>query len=174
MDNNGNEALTQDQFNTIAKMAENTRKNPNFAELDGIIEGTCWWTDQETELPLKCRPDILTNKGIMVDLKSTSDARSWAFSKSIHEYMYHLSAAMYLDGVRANGIEANEFHLIAVENKYPYAVAWYRLDAASLDKGYELYKKALWKIKEGLMDESPAYYSDEIQDISLPSYGWTE
>jgi hypothetical protein len=79
-----------------------------------------------------------------------------------------------LDGVRANGIEANEFHLIAVENKYPFAVAWYRMDQASIDKGNELYRKALWKIVEGLQEESPTYYSEEITDISLPSYGWTE
>lgn len=176
MDNSGKDALSHDQFETVQKMAFNLASHPKSSALRmGLVENTLWWTDEETGLHLKCRPDaLLPDMGVIVDLKSTSDGREWAFSKSIHEYLYHLSAAMYVDGCIANGIPVHEFHLLAVENKFPHAVVWYKLDDAALEKGRQLYKKALWKIKEGLQEPTVPYYSTEIMTISLPAYGWTE
>jgi exodeoxyribonuclease VIII len=116
----------------------------------------------------------MENPCVMIDLKSTSDARPWAFSKSIAEYMYHLSAALYVDGCKANGFDVKEFHLLAVENKHPYGVMWYQLDDASIDKGRELYRRALNKIVDGLQPDAPQFYPTDIETISIPAYAWTE
>ncbi|NBO40554.1 MAG: hypothetical protein EBU92_03265, partial [Betaproteobacteria bacterium] len=52
--------------------------------LDGdiAIENSMFWTDQETGIECRARPDIIRPDGLIVDLKTTQDAGASAFAKS--------------------------------------------------------------------------------------------
>ena len=84
----------------------------------------------------RCRPDAVTERGVIVDLKTTRDASPEEFARSIAQYRYHVQAAFYSDGYRAAFGEAPRgFVFIAVETEAPYLVAVYVASEAMTQRG---------------------------------------
>jgi exodeoxyribonuclease VIII len=109
--------------------------------------------------------------GLIVDLKSTLDARRAAFERSIHGYGYHIQAAFYALGFEAiTGEALRDFAFISVEKHPPYAVAVYRLDDAAIAHGAKLVRQAL-RTYAGCLERNywPAY-SESIETVSLPAW----
>lgn len=70
-------------------------------DMPGLNEASIFWTDKETALPCRCRPDkivdpIAAGEHILVDLKKTANIDH--FRMHIEDYRYHVQAAMYQDG----------------------------------------------------------------------------
>ena len=112
--------------------------------------------------------------GLLIDIKTTEDARPDAFSRSIAAYGYDLQAAFYLDNCRAAGLAAETFLFIAVEKKPPYAMGVYELDLASMEVGRTKYQRALalWKHCTEV-NEWPGYTPD-IVTLQLPAWALRE
>lgn len=168
----GKEVIDLDQYQLVMAMREATLANPVAKALlaSGLVENTYTWTDQETGIECKCRPDFLNNNRLCVDLKSTNDASPEAFGRSANEFRYPVQGAYYSDGLEANGIQLDGFVFIAVEKKPPYAVACYYLDARGFDLGRKLYKTNLRTYAECKATNTWPGYSDIITPLQLP--GW--
>lgn len=141
----------------------------------GDIEVSGVWTDHASGCRCKLRADKLCGSvGVVVDLKTTQDAGSESFTRSIFSLGYHRQAAMYIDGLRANGLDVEHFVFVAVEKTPPYGVAVYRLTDEAIDAGRKQLRSLLatyrWCTER---DEWPGY-SDDIQDISLPRWAWSQ
>ena len=55
---------------------------------------------QTSHLMMKVRPDgLCKNYPVIVDLKTTADASYSGFQRSVERFGYHVSAAMYMEGV---------------------------------------------------------------------------
>lgn len=139
---------------------------PGHNELSGFS------TDPDTGVMCRHRFDKLTNSGIGIDLKTTIDARSDAFSRSIYTYGYHVQAAFYADQYEwVTGKDLEDFVFIVVESESPFAVKMYRLGQESIDIGREQYRRALDEYARckntGIW---PAYESQEIEEISIPTW----
>lgn len=174
--NPGKTALSQESFSQILGMIESVYNHPEAAKLlsNGASERSFFYRDPETGLTCKCRPDHMVHT-TLIDVKTTEDASPGEFAKSIHKFGYHQQAAFYLDGVSvATGIRMDKFIIIAVEKKPPYAVALYQIDDRSLDKGEELYRRNLDAWAGCLLKNEFPAYSNEIQSISLPVWGFNE
>lgn len=79
------------------------------------------WTDEETGITCKGRPDIIIEQGgILVDLKSTLDASADGFRRALWSFGYEYQDAMYYRGARANGIDVQAFYFVLVEKEPPY------------------------------------------------------
>lgn len=160
----------------IGNMKKSIQAHKSASKLlfdEGPVEISGFWIDKRTGLECKCRPDkILSNNKIVVDLKTTDDARLEPFMRSLANYKYHWQAAHYLNGVSTiTEIEHKDFVVVAVEKEPPYAVAVYRLDDAMIYLGGEEIKILLDEFKVCQdTDKWPAYLPDEIRPISLP--GW--
>lgn len=139
---------------------------PGHNELSGFS------IDPETGLTCKHRFDKLLNNGIAIDLKTTVDARSDAFSRAIFNYNYHVQAAFYMDQHEwITGIELADFIFIVVESESPYACKMYRLDPESIDVGRATYRKALDEyVKCKQSGIWPAYQNDGVEEISIPKW----
>jgi len=180
--------LTAAQMGTAQVMAESVMSHPMAAILlsDVIAESSVYWwyrsNDPDDRGPsrqmLKVRPDALNvAHGAVIDIKTTVDAGMTAFSKTMAKYYYHLSAAMYLDGINqckplleATGHFAyTKFVFICVESAPPFACAVYELSAADLDLGKQLYHRALRALPPPDEQEWPAYPTD-IRVIELPAW----
>lgn len=152
----------------------------------GYAELSAFWTDPDTGIECKCRPDWLIkdlfgNIVGIADVKTTEDASPDGFSKSIAKYGYDLQAAYYSDGVKAVIGKAIPFYFIAIEKKAPYAVSVYRADDAMIEAGRNStrgYKAALailaW-CREN--DNYPSYQGfvqyknlEQIETIGLPRW----
>src|SRR5690625_8047391 len=94
-------------------------------------------------------PDaIRTSHSVVLDLKSCADASYSGFIKSIQNFYYHVSAAMYLEGINQckqlmqelNEFRYNKFVFICVENTPPYLVSVYELSREDLEIGKSLFR----------------------------------
>ena len=138
----------------------------------GQAELSVFALDPETGVTVRIRPDFLTPGGSILDLKTTTDARPDAFSKSILNYNYHMQAAFYMDVYKwATGESADSFRFIAVEKDLPHATMMYRLDDTALSEGRKLYRQALNTYADCLeRDEWQDYDCGVDEVIGLPDW----
>jgi exodeoxyribonuclease VIII len=167
--------ISADDAETVMAMGRSVMRHPGAAMLLGLAgkaETTHMWTDATYELQCKCRPDWLTDDGsIIVDLKTTRDASPRGFKRSIADYRYHVQAGWYMHGVeQATGKRPDQFIFICVESTAPYACAVYAADAEMIERGYEQAMKDLGKLAVCKAADSWPSYSDQIEQISLPSW----
>jgi hypothetical protein len=130
----GKIVLDPDDADEVRRMADAVRKHSAarfLLELPGRREASYTWTDPETGLECKTRPDWHSeDRRIVVDVKTAQDASRAEFARSIGNYEYHVQAAWNLD---AQGGEI--FLSLVVENTRPYGVAVYPASQAMLDAG---------------------------------------
>lgn len=140
----------------------------------GVAEASVYWEDPDSGLLLKCRPDYWRHTQMLTDLKSTRSASKWAFSKDIFEYGYHVSAAMYLDGIKHETGEDMEdrFLWVAQEKEPPYAVNTFVPTPESIAEGRRVYKAAALQLAECLATNVWPGYPEEVEMIDLPAYAY--
>lgn len=171
--------LAQDKFDLCLRMSDKVQAHPiasAFLAHAESIETSAIWDDANTGIRQKMRADILCNepRRVIVDLKTTRDAKRDAFEKAIFSYGYFRQAAMYLDGMNALGQEYGSFLVIAVETKPPFAVAVYRILDDVIEEGRKEIRRllAIWsKCERSCVWPG---YPETIQDISLPAWGWRD
>lgn len=177
------------QIITAADMAEvvamhgQIMSHPKAGKLlapgSGVPELSCYWTDEETGVRCRCRPDFWRHDGVIVDLKTCLDASYDGFQKSVWKWRYHVQAAFYLDGIEAALRQApstttmpapKAFLFVAVEKTAPYGVGVYHLDAQNIAIGRREYREDLARFAEcERTGEWPAY-SPNIEAMSLPDW----
>lgn len=164
----GKTVLAEDDIRALTGMAASVLEHPAASRLMGLpgrAEVSLFYEDGATGLRCKCRPDWLTESGVIVDIKTTQDASPEAFRKSAYNFRYDVQAAHYTAAQPGTG-----FVFIAVEKTPPYAVAVYEADDAVMRSGYQRRRDNLDRLAECLQrDEWPGYAST-IQPLGVP--GW--
>ena len=162
--------ITMAEFDTLVAMQESLMRNEQAKDLlrDGIIEQSYFWTDKESGLMVKSRPDIM-HSNMYVDLKTCSDASPRAYQREMIDYGYHWQGAMLRDAIRAcEGREMSTVINVCVETKYPYMTAIYIIDEAAIDYAEKQYKSALLELRECI--EADVWLGYGIATIGMPSW----
>lgn len=171
---NGKEVITTEQLETATKMAASVRAHPVAAKLlaKGKAEQAGFWIDPDTGVPCKCKFDwdSEVGDGFLVDLKSTTDASSEGFARSIAKYGYHRQDAIYSDGYFECNGKRKPFIFVACESKPPFAVGVYMLDQESKTKGRDEYKSLLAEYDQCVKSGEWPAYSGRIEKIELPRW----
>ncbi|MBP3044860.1 PD-(D/E)XK nuclease-like domain-containing protein [Arthrobacter jiangjiafuii] len=129
-------------------------------------EQSIFW--EEDGLMLKCRPDAW-KPGTIVDLKTTVDASPNSFSKTAFDFGYFMSAAHYIDGVKAATGEDVKFVFVNVEKTAPYLVSVVELDDYTLDCGRQMLDRAKRIYRECTeTGKWPGYPA--VEPVGLPAY----
>jgi hypothetical protein len=172
----GLEILKPDEMQQIDAMIKsvNSHKSASILISKGEAEQSVFWIDEETGIQLKCRPDFRRADGIIVDLKTCLDASPEAFVKTILNNNYHIQAAMYLDGLKAQNVFAENFTFIAVEKEAPFAVGVYVLDNDFIEIGRQQYKKALQILANCIKEKKYPAYSEDIVELKPPKWAFTK
>lgn len=174
IESNGKKVLDETEFEQIKIMDQSLMSNRQIHGLitQGKYEQSIYWTDPDTGLLCKCRPDIWQNNFI-VDIKTSSNASYREFQRSMHMYGYHLQCAMISEAFKhVFNITMNDFIFVVIENKYPFAVAIYQFDIESLNKSIDIFKSKLKEIKKCYEDKEWPSYKTQI--MYLPSYALGE
>ena len=180
-ENAGKTALTVDQMAAIEKMVASVRSHVGAANLlvSGVPEMSGFWTDPDTGIPCKCRPDwVVTMEGrqdwitAIVDIKTCRDASADGFARAIATLGYDVQAALYQDGIKAVTGRAVPFYFVAVETEPPFAVAAYKASDEVIEIGRAKYRAALQLLKWCRdNDQWPSYQPNgEIETINLPRW----
>lgn len=171
----GQTVLKAEWLTDIEGMAAAIAAHPKASALlqGGKAEQSIFWTDEDSGIDCRCRPDYLHPGGIIVDLKSTTDASPEEFTRSVAKYRYHVQDAFYSEGYyQATGQWPRGFVFIAVEKTAPYAVACYSLDDDAKAYGHELFRRDLETLLEAEKSQKWTAYSQEIETLSLPAWAY--
>ena len=161
-----NPLITATQKRHLEGMYEAVYSHPRAYDWlsTGKAEQSMIWTDADTGLTCKGRPDWIHPDGIVVDLKTCADARREAFSASAQRYRYECQAALYLHAARLLGATTpvpTAFVFLCVEKTQPYGVVLYTLDQEDLERGRKQVKADLQRYKA---------YKARNQEDPIPSY----
>lgn len=168
----GAELISNDDAITCMRIAEQVRSHPTARKVfaTGQAELSCYWTDAETGLLCKCRPDWLSLP-LVVDLKSTDDASASGFQRSAWNYRYWVQAAWYLDGIeQATGQRPEAFVFGAFEKAAPYASAFYFADESMIDMGRREYRKLLRVLADCKASDRWPGYDTDVRPLGLPAW----
>lgn len=124
-------------------------------------------------LSCKSRLDGLCEPmGLIIDLKTTTDATPEAFTRQLFNLGYHLQAAMYLRACKAHGIEVEDYVIIAAEKDPPNSVACYRLRDSAIAVGDREITRLMDVYHHCLKTNTWPSYPEQVTDIGLPD--WVE
>lgn len=176
-DNHGKTIISAEDYEDVAGMASTieSHQHASAALLRSPVadrELSIVWTDLATKVLCRGRIDALCDdaSGLIVDIKTTRDARPQSFERDILNYKYHIQAAMYLRGLAVLGQPRDSYGIIAVENEPPYAVAFYQLNAEALELGDAQANELLKKYAECESTKKYPGYAESINWIGLPTW----
>lgn len=162
--------ISADAHETILKMSASINSHPSAPSLiqDAFYEKSLFWTDEETGILCKVRPDIW-HSNFICDLKTAQSGSESDFKRALYAYGYHIQAGMIHEALKnVTGVNMQSFLFVVVEKEEPYAVSVYQLDENALNQGIIEFKNLLKKLKECLdANEWPSYPSSLID---LPYY----
>ena len=168
----GREIVTAEESAKLAAIRDAVYSHPAAAKaLAGspVIEQSIFWN--VGDVACRCRPDAVTERGVIVDIKTTRDASPEGFAKSIAQYRYHVQAAFYSDGYAAAFREDPKgFAFIAVETEPPYLVAVYVASWQMILRGRADYEADLAKFRECRDTDTWPGYSSAPLTIDLPKW----
>lgn len=174
--NAAREIVEASEMAAAKTMAAKVLALPEIASLmaDGVAESSAFWIDDLTGELCKCRPDWVSPAGdgvILIDGKSTIDARPEAFGKAVWNLDYHLQAAWYSDGYEAaTGKRVHGFVFAAAEKAWPHAAAAYMLGDDVLDAARRENRRLLNLYAECKRTGQWPGYAPQISLINLPRW----
>lgn len=122
----GKSILVPNDIAALRGIARNLSAHPLVRSgiLQGLVEHSLIWQDKPTGIWLKARPDIVpAADGVLVDLKTTTDASPEAVTRSVAEYGYAVQGALAGLGMKeVLGVKMTDFVLVWIEKSAPYAV----------------------------------------------------
>ena len=170
-------AIQPDQYEAATRQAVSVRALPEIGEAleNGMPEMSAFWTDEETGVECRCRPDWVHDCGdagvVLIDVKTFSIASPNEFRRQVARKSYDKQAAFYSDGYEiASGRKVLGFIFAAVEDSYPFAANAFMLDEDSLESGRQKYRKNLRTYAECERANKWPGYSTGIDIIRLPQW----
>lgn len=122
----GRSVLIPDDLVAIRHIAKQLAADPLVASgiLQGKVEHSLIWKDAPTGIWLRSRPDVIpAADGVLVDLKTTTDASPQGVELAVRKFGYAMQGALAGLGMKATlGIDMTDFVLVWLEKKPPYAV----------------------------------------------------
>ncbi|MFF0055611.1 PD-(D/E)XK nuclease-like domain-containing protein [Streptomyces microflavus] len=157
---------------------EHPLAGPLFTPGTGIAERSIYWTDPDTGIRCRVRPDWLKQlpgTTLCVDLKTIKDAAPDTISRAIRDHNYHQQDPLYIDGIEAAGLapEGCRFIFVFVSKIAPYLITVRELVDQDRDIGRARNQRALRIYAEC---ESTGIWPDwtgpvtEIPRIGMPSW----
>lgn len=164
---------TNEQVEQTRAMIESLDKHPVAGNLlrTGVAEQSLYFTEKESGVYCKARPDWLRYDGIVIDLKTALDASYSAFQRSIANYNYNVQAGMYLTA--ASEVFKCEYHtyiFIVVEKEPPWAIAVYVADATVVETGKSKMRDGLNRFVQCTKSGHWPGYQVEAENISMPHW----
>ena len=165
----GKTVLSASDFEEACSIAAAVKDCEQAVELltGCVFEKPLFWNHEETGLPCKCRVDAM-KPGIMIDLKTSSDASTDAFTKEVFWRGYDVQAAHYMDAYNVLFGSFPDWYFIVVEKSPPYVVNVLHADTGVIDYGFIRRDSLLSRLKD--CKDSDSWEGYGKNDLILPGY----
>lgn len=131
--------LTPKQGKAIIGMMESLKEDPlvRHGVLDGLIEMTIVWKDEETGIWIKSRPDAIPQSSRdAADLKTTISVLEDDLENTTSKFAYHQQGALVREGFRkVLDLKLESFNLVFVEKARPHCARVVTIIDQDLDIG---------------------------------------
>ncbi len=121
---------------------------------NGRTETSFYWTDPQTGLKVKIRPDCLlleeqVGANLILSVKTTSASTLDGFMRDAAKYRYELAEGMYLEVAGAvTGRKFTGTLMLVAQTVIPYQCALLWLDPEDLETGKRKYRRALETVRK--------------------------
>jgi exodeoxyribonuclease VIII len=167
------QVLSAAEFRKLELMRDSVMAHPiarQLMEMDGPIEQSHFWHDEETGELCRCRPDkSIPALDCIVDVKTTADASKHAFGRSIQEYRYYVQDPFYCDGYAKTVAPCQQFLFLTVSttrDRARYPVHIYSLPEIQREIGRGEYRQDLRVYAECRATSQ----WDGVEEASLPDW----
>ncbi len=132
--------ISDDDFSRIKRMSQKILSHDIASKLltGGEAESVLLFELRASNgniVKCKAKVDYLLS-GMVIDLKTTSDASVAAFSKSLENFNYFLQGAFYSMGIECLTGNRPEFYFVAIESESPFALNVIKLSENHYSLGY--------------------------------------
>jgi hypothetical protein len=171
------------QANAVDDMVAAVRAHPLAGKLlepgRGHGEVSVFWDDDATCTAQRARLDWLIvedddGRPCVLDLKTTTDVRRRALTKTIDEYHYNWQHAHYLDGLTAHGVDDAHLQFVFVEKSPPHLVRVAELDVEAAATGARFITAARRLYAACLEAGDWPAYPPQVELLGLPRYSPTD
>lgn len=173
----GREVVSAEQYSSVQSQLAAVLAVPELVALlsAGEAERSAYWTDKDTGLLCRCRPDWThpdDDSGVTIlDLKTAADVSPDGFAKSIGRLGYHRQAAFYSQGyAKASGKRVNNFIFGAVSKVYPFIAQAYILTPEDMQQGAEEVAELLSLYKQCKQSNNWPAYGDGYVQVQMPAW----
>lgn len=170
-----------ESFETIEEMLSSCYQDK---VIQGLIKNTeyqlsLFWTDEETGLQLKTRPDFLKRKkNVIVNVKTIVDGSPSGFVREMTKYDYPLQATIEIAGCLNTGVmdSVDNYFWLVVEKVPPYNATIYEFTEDDQRTVRETLAYTLSKIKRATDENHWPGYTQEasneygILEANLPPW----
>lgn len=176
----GQTPINQEDYDILESMKASIHAHPVSKAIykhSATIEQAFEWS--EFGIAMRMKPDIEIAPcsdyptGLIVDLKTTSDATTHGFTSSAYSLGYHIQAAHYSAGFKAKyGTHAEpEFYFVAVEKSSPYICQYFKADDQLIEYGYQERAELIEKITNAAKSGFYEGYNDQsVTPLELPTW----
>lgn len=159
-----------ESFETIEEMLSSCYQD---AAIQALIKNTeyqlsLFWTDEETGLKLKTRPDICKRKkNVVVNVKTTLDGSPEGFTRDLSKYDYPMQACIEMMGCLATGLmdKIDSYFWLVVEKVPPFNATIYEFGESDIKACMDSTKYHLHKIARGMEENRWPGYSNEADNV---------
>lgn len=173
----GREVVSAEQYSAVQSQLAAVLAVPELVALlsAGEAEQSAYWTDKDTGLLCRCRPDWVheddADSVTILDLKTAADVSPDGFSKSLGRLGYHRQAAFYSAGyAKASGKRVNAFIFGAVSKAYPFIAQAYILTPEDMAQGAEEVSDLLTLYKSCRESNNWPAYGDGFVQVAMPAW----
>lgn len=184
--------ILRPEMDRALAMVEALARSPLTSELfqvgTGQAEASLFWRDEPTGITRRARLDWLPNvrfgaPTVILDYKTAENANPSHFGRVIANYGYHISAANYIDGVRAvRGDDDVRFLLVVQDKTPPHLPAVIEIDAEDVDLGRRLMERACEMFRDCTEAGVWPGYGTDVRTVKMPTWArreqeahlWTE
>lgn len=158
-----------ESFETIEEMLSSCYQDKI---IQGLIKNTeyqlsLFWTDPDTGIKLKTRPDFCKRKkNVIVNLKTTLNGSPDAFSKDLKKYDYPIQAAIEIQGCLKSGLmeKIDTYFWLVVEKVPPYNATIYEFAERDIAAVTDTLFFLLEKIRKSREQNVFPGYSDQADN----------
>jgi hypothetical protein len=139
-----------ESMEALKAMADNCMKDPVVKAMlyNSDYQESFFWTDPETGVKMKTRPDLsVKKKKIIFDIKTCKDASPKGFTSQLANFDYPIQAICQIEGAIHTGYfdKCEGYFWLAVEKEPPYDWCIYELQQQDIEDYYTQYHYLLRK-----------------------------
>ena len=176
----GKQPITSQEYQDTMAVFKSIMSHPVsriIFQTEGMAETTLRWTD-ETGVECKCRPDYMIPpnvseqfpNGLIVDIKSTADAVEQSFRRQAYNLGYHISAAHYTQGFKAEFGTRPAFLFCVAEKSRPFLSRYFAAGSEFMSMGESEVRRLISLYIECSKTNRWPGYPTNVQTLELPDF----